>query len=201
MMKKIGTLEGRAYPLRMRDVDTDMIIAAHRLKIIDRKGLGTFVFEKLRTDSANIFDDARFKGACILVAGANFGCGSSREHAVWAMADFGIEVVIAPSFGDLFMANARKNSMLTIALPEEQVDRLMTIAEAQGEVSVDLPGQLITAGVGEVIAFEIDPFQKDCLVRGLDEIELALQLRDDIEAFEARRLQVTPWLAHAGVTS
>jgi 3-isopropylmalate/(R)-2-methylmalate dehydratase small subunit len=200
-MKEISTIEGRAYPLRMRDVDTDVIIAANRLKIIDRKGLGAFVFEKIRTDPTNIFDDGRFNGAHILVAGANFGCGSSREHAVWAMADFGIEVVIAPSFGDLFMANARKNGMLTISLPEEDVDRLMTIAEAGGEVSVDLPGQIITAGAGEVISFEIDPFQKDCLVRGLDEIELALQMENEIETFEERRLRATPWLAHAGVTS
>jgi 3-isopropylmalate/(R)-2-methylmalate dehydratase small subunit len=199
-MRKLNKIRSRAYPLDMRDVDTDVIIAAQRLKIIDRAGLGAFVFEKLRTDPSNVFDDPRYRGAQILLAGPNFGCGSSREHAAWAMGDFGIDIVIAPSFGDLFAGNARKNGMLTIALPQEQVGRLIAVAAAGHEITVDLPGQAITADTGEVIPFDIDPFQKNCLVNGLDEIELALQMQDRIDVHEARRLQARPWLAQASVS-
>lgn len=195
-MKKFSQVRGRAYRLPQQNIDTDVIIAAQHLKTILRTGLGAFAFEKLRIHPDNVFDDVRYAASPILVAGANFGCGSSREHAVWAMADMGIRVVIAPSFGDIFAANAMKNGFLTVVLPQEPLDVLLELAP-EDEITVDLPAQCVTTSAGQSFAFVIDRFQKNCLIDGLDHIDLTLQMQDRIAVYEARRLEQTPWLAEA----
>ena len=195
-MKKISQVSGRAYRLPQQNIDTDVIIAAQHLKTILRTGLGAFAFEKLRTNPDNVFNDARYAGSPILVAGANFGCGSSREHAVWAMADIGIRAVIAHSFGDIFAANATKNGFLTVVLPREQIDLLLDLPP-EGEITVDLPAQCVTTSAGNSFAFDIDGFQKNCLMNGLDHIDLTLQMQNQIAVYEAHRLERTPWLAEA----
>jgi len=178
-MKKISQVSGRAYRLPQQNIDTDVIIAAQHLKTILRTGLGAFAFEKLRTNPDNVFNDARYAGSPILVAGANFGCA-----------------VIAHSFGDIFAANATKNGFLTVVLPREQIDLLLDLPP-EGEITVDLPAQCVTTSAGNSFAFDIDGFQKNCLMNGLDHIDLTLQMQNQIAVYEAHRLERTPWLAEA----
>jgi 3-isopropylmalate/(R)-2-methylmalate dehydratase small subunit len=194
-MEKFTVLTGVAAPLPMINVDTDMIIPKQFLKTIKRSGLGKNLFDEMRytPDGKEVADfvlnKAAYRKASILIAGNNFGCGSSREHAPWAIADFGIRCVIAPSFADIFFNNCFKNGILPIRLPQEQVDKLMKQAEngANATFTVDLENQQITAPDGSKTAFEVDPFRKHCLLNGLDDIGLTLQKADKIEAYEAGR--------------
>jgi 3-isopropylmalate/(R)-2-methylmalate dehydratase small subunit len=184
-MPPVSTIEGRAIPLGLKNVDTDVIIPAHWLKTITREGLGKGAFENLRAEPGNVFDRPEFARAPILIAGDNFGCGSSREHAAWALADLGIAAVIAPSFSDIFAGNAFKNGILTVALPQEAVDRLLQVA-ATDPVTVDLDSQTVTTAFQDRFRFELDAFRKHCLSSGLDEIGLTLASRDSIERYESR---------------
>ena len=193
-MDKVTRVEGRAYPFGMKNVDTDIIIPAHFLKTVTREGLGRGAFEALRKDPANVFDDPRHAGAPIIVAGDNFGCGSSREHAAWALLDMGVKAVIAPSFSDIFSGNAFKNGILTVALPQEAIDRLMEVAETD-PITIDLESQTVTTPFQDRWTFEIDPFRKHCLSEGLDEVGLTLQSNAAIEAYEARQRASQPWVA------
>ena len=193
-MEAVSQVEGRAYPLGLKNVDTDMIIAAEWLKTISRSGLGKGAFAVLRREDGNVFDDPAYAGAPILVAGDNFGCGSSREHAAWAMQDMGIKAVIAPSFSDIFSSNAFKNGILTVVLPQEAIDRLMEVARTD-PIHIDLDSQTVTTPFQDRFAFDLDPFRKHCLANGLDEIGLTLGLGDAITDFEQRDLVLRPWLA------
>ena len=184
-MTGVTAVEGRAYPLGRANVDTDIIIPAEHLKTIAREGLGRFAFETIRAEPGNVFDDPVFAGALILIAGDNFGCGSSREHAVWAMLDIGIRAVIAPSFSDIFASNAFKNGLVTVALPQAAVERLMEVAKEQ-PIRVDLETMTVTTPYQDRFAFEMDPFRRDCLIRGLDEIGLTLESEAAIAAYESR---------------
>ena len=194
-MRPVREIEGRAIPLGRKNVDTDVIIPARWLKTVTREGLGQGAFETIRAEPGNVFDDARFAGAPILIAGDNFGCGSSREHAAWALADLGIACVIAPSYSDIFAGNAFKNGILAVELPPEQVDRLLEVAR-EHPITVDLEHQTVTTPFQDRFAFEIDPFRKHCLIEGLDEVGMTLQRDDAIAAFEARQASAEPWLAH-----
>ena len=193
-MEPVSTIEGRAIPFGAKNVDTDVIIPAHWLKTITREGLGRGAFETLRAQPGNVFDDPDFAGAPILIAGDNFGCGSSREHAAWALLDLGIRAVIAPSFSDIFAGNAFKNGILAVALPQEQVDRLLEVA-CTDPVAIDLDSQTVTTPFQDRFAFEIDAFRKQCLMEGLDEIGLTLARDDAIADYEARQARDMPWLA------
>ena len=195
-MDAFKTLTGIAVPFGAKNVDTDVIIPARFLKTIQRAGLGKGAFATIRENPDNIFDQPRHKGAPVLIAGDNFGCGSSREHAPWALTDMGFRVVIAPSFADIFSGNAFKNGMLLVALPQEQIDRLMEIAETD-EITVDLENQVVTTPYQDRFAFEIDPFRKHCLMNGLDEIGLTQAMDKDIAAFEAKLAADQPWIAGA----
>ncbi len=192
-MQPVSHVEGRAYPLGLKNVDTDIIIPAKWLKTISRTGLGRGAFETLRAVDGNIFDDPEYAGAPILIAGDNFGCGSSREHAAWAMADLGISAVIAPSFSDIFSGNAFKNGLLAIVLPQTAVDRLMEVAKTEA-IHVDLETQTVTTPFQDRFEFEIDPFRKHCLLNGVDEIGLTLQSSDAIAAHETKIAASQPWL-------
>lgn len=195
-MDAVRTVEGRAYPLGVKNVDTDMIIAAEWLKTISRAGLGKGAFEALRRDPGNVFDDPLYAGSPILIAGDNFGCGSSREHAAWALNDMGVQAVIAPSFSDIFSGNAFKNGILTVALPQAAVDRLLEVAKTDA-IHVDLETQTVTTPFQDRFTFEIDPFRKTCLLGGLDEIGLTLA-QDDVIAHYERRVETDrPWLIPA----
>ncbi len=201
-MEKFTTLEGVAAPFPMIDCDTDRIIPARFLKTIKRTGLGKNLFNDVRYDENGaeiadfVLNKPAYREAKLLVAGANFGCGSSREHAPWALSDFGITCVIAPSFADIFYNNSFKNGMLPITLPQEIVDKLMRDAEngENARLSVDLEKQRITRPDGEVIDFEIDAFRKHCLLNGLDDIGLTMQKVDKIAAFEGSAKVSQPWL-------
>ena len=193
-MEPVSTIEGRAIPFGAKNVDTDVIIPAHWLKTITREGLGRGAFETVRAQPGNVFDDPDFAGAPILIAGDNFGCGSSREHAAWALLDLGIRAVIAPSFSDIFAGNAFKNGILAVALPQEQVDRLLEVA-CTDPVAIDLDSQTVTTPFQNRFAFEIDAFRKQCLMEGLDEIGLTLARDDAIADYEARQARDMPWLA------
>ncbi len=195
-MDAFKTLTGIAVPFGAKNVDTDVIIPARFLKTIQRAGLGKGAFATIRENPDNIFDQPRHKGAPVLIAGDNFGCGSSREHAPWALTDMGFRVVIAPSFADIFSGNAFKNGMLLVALPQEQIDRLMEIAETD-EITIDLENQVVTTPYQDRFAFEIDPFRKHCLMNGLDEIGLTQAMDKDIAAFEAKLAADQPWIAGA----
>ena len=197
-MKPISEVEGRAYPLGLKNIDTDIIIPAKWLKTISREGLGRGAFETLRDVSGNVFDDPEYSGAPILIAGDNYGCGSSREHAAWAMADLGISAVIAPSFSDIFSGNAFKNGLLAIELPQAAIDRLMEVAKTD-PIHVDLETQTVTTPFQDRFEFAIDPFRKHCLMNGVDEIGLTLKSIDAISAHEARVAAEQPWLAAASV--
>ncbi|WP_423142345.1 3-isopropylmalate dehydratase small subunit [Parablastomonas sp. CN1-191] len=193
-MEPLREVEGRAIPLGRKNVDTDVIIPAHWLKTISREGLGKGAFETLRTEPGNLFDDSRFAGAPILIAGDNFGCGSSREHAAWAMADLGIRAVIAPSFSDIFSGNAFKNGLLTVVLPQDAVDRLLTVAETD-PIAIDLESQTVTTPFQDRFSFAIDTFRKACLLGGLDEVGMTMKRIDAIAEYERKIAGTQPWLA------
>jgi len=201
-MEKFDKLSGVAAPLPIINVDTDMIIPKQFLKTIKRSGLGVNLFDEMRygDDGAEIPDFVlnrpQYREAQILIAGDNFGCGSSREHAPWAIKDFGIRCIIAPSFADIFHSNCFKNGILPIALPQDQVDLLMREAEkgANARIEVDLEAQTVTTPEGEVLPFEVDAFKKHCLLEGLDDIGLTLAKADAIDAFELRAAQERPWV-------
>jgi 3-isopropylmalate/(R)-2-methylmalate dehydratase small subunit len=193
-MDAVRKVEGRAIPFGRKNVDTDVIIPARWLKTISREGLGKGAFETIREDPENIFDQAEFHGAPILIAGDNFGCGSSREHAAWALLDMGITSVIAPSFSDIFSGNAFKNGILTVALPQEQIDRLLEVAKTD-PITVDLETQTVTTPFQDRFEFEIDPFRKHCLLEGLDEVGLTLTQDAAISAYESRHRREMPWFA------
>ena len=201
-MQKFTKLTGIAAPLPMMNVDTDMIIPKQFLKTIARTGLGKNLFDEMRFDqdgneiSSFVLNQPAYRNAQILVAGENFGCGSSREHAPWALLDFGIRVVIAPSFADIFYNNCFKNGILPIVLPQDQVDMLMEDAArgANATVTVDLENQTISGPDGGTIAFDVDPFRKHCLINGLDDIGLTLEKAAAIDAFEARAAAERPWV-------
>jgi 3-isopropylmalate/(R)-2-methylmalate dehydratase small subunit len=192
-MDPVTIVEGKAYPFGRKNVDTDVIIPAHWLKTITRSGLGRGAFETVRAEPGNVFDDPAWKGAPILIAGDNFGCGSSREHAAWALGDMGVQAVIAPSFSDIFSGNAFKNGIATIVLPQEAIDRLMQVAQTD-EITVDLESQTVTSPFQDRFAFQMDPFRRDCLMKGQDEIGLTLAMADDIGRYEARQAANRPWL-------
>ena len=191
-MEPIRKVEGRAYPLGVKNVDTDMIIAAKWLKGTTRLGMGKGAFEALRQDPDNVFDNPEYAGSPIVIAGDNFGCGSSREHAAWALIDMGVKVVIAPSFSDIFASNAFKNGILTVALPQDAIDRLMEVAVTD-PIDIDLESQSVTTAFQDRFSFEIDPFRKSCLLGGLDEIGLTLESTGGIDSFEKKRAISQPW--------
>ena len=193
-MEPVSHVEGRAIPFGRKNIDTDLIIPARWLKTVTREGLGRGAFETMRSDPDNVFDRAEFAGAPIIVAGDNFGCGSSREHAAWALLDMGVKAVIAPSFSDIFAGNAFKNGILTVALPQEQVDRLLEVAETD-PISIDLEHQTVTTPFQDRFTFEIDPFRKHCLMGGLDEVAITLERNDAITGYEQRMAQLRPWVA------
>lgn len=195
-MEAISVISGRAIPLGLKNIDTDVIIPAHYLKTISRVGLGKGAFETIRAQPGNVFDDPRYAGAPILVAGDNFGCGSSREHAAWAMKDMGITAVIAPSYSDIYSGNAFKNGILAVVLPQEQVDRLLEVAK-EHEITIDLESQTVTTPFQDRFHFEIDAFRKNCLLKGLDEIGLTLAMDKAIATHEARLAAGQPWIGGA----
>lgn len=192
-MKPVQTVAGRAYPLGLKNVDTDIIIPAAWLKTISRSGLGKGAFETIRAVPGNVFDDPEYAGAPILIAGDNYGCGSSREHAAWAMADMGIAAVIAPSYSDIFSGNAFKNGLLAIVLPQAAIDRLMEVAKTD-PIHIDLETQTVTTPFQDRFEFEIDPFRKHCLMHGVDEIGLTLKSDAAIAAHETKLAASQPWL-------
>lgn len=202
-MKPFTTITSIAAPLPMMNVDTDMIIPKQFLKTIKRSGLGKSLFFEMRYDDAGneiedfVLNRRAFRNAEILIAGENFGCGSSREHAPWALLDFGIRCVIAPSFADIFFNNCFKNGILPIVLPREQTEAMMALAErgATATFTVDLERQEIALPDGCTIPFEVDAFRKACLLGGLDDIGLTLRKVDKIAAFETRQLSDRPWLS------
>ncbi len=210
-MKAFTKLNGLSVPLMRSNVDTDAIIPKQFLKSIKRSGFGVNLFDEWRyldpgfpgqdinerqPNPDFVLNHDRYSGAEVLIAGENFGCGSSREHAVWALDDYGIRSVIAPSFADIFFNNSFKCGLLPIALDADTVDRLAAECEANEgySLTIDLAEQTVTTPSGEVLSFEIDQFRKDCLLEGLDEIGLTLQKRGDIESYEAARKQSAPWL-------
>ena len=201
-MEKFIKLEGVAAPLPMINVDTDMIIPKQFLKTIRRTGLGKALFDEMRynpdgSERADfVLNKPQYRNAQILVTGDNFGCGSSREHAPWALLDFGIRCIIAPSFADIFYNNCFKNGILPIKLPQAQVDKLMDDAErgANAIVTVDLEAQEIRGPDGGTIAFEVDAFRRQCLLNGWDDIGLTLRDENKISAYEERRKAQTPWI-------
>lgn len=194
-MQPFTTLSGQAIPFGAANIDTDVIIPARFLKTISRAGLGKGAFAALRENPDNVFDSNA--GAPILIAGHNFGCGSSREHAPWALADLGIRVVISPGFADIFAGNAFKNGLLLVTLPQEAVDRLLEVAREGQPITVDLENQVVTTPFQDRFSFPMDPFRKHCLVNGLDEIGLTLAMTDGIAAHEARLDAERPWIAGA----
>ncbi|WP_299153861.1 3-isopropylmalate dehydratase small subunit [uncultured Tateyamaria sp.] len=201
-MDKFETLTGIAAPMPLVNIDTDMIIPKQFLKTIKRSGLGANLFDEMRFDRQGneipdfVLNQDAYRNAEILVAGDNFGCGSSREHAPWAIKDFGIRCVISTSFADIFYNNCFKNGILPIALPAEAVDVLMRDAEkgANARMTVDLEAQTVTTSDGEVFRFEVDAFKKHCLMEGLDDIGLTMAKADSITAFEAEASQARPWV-------
>jgi 3-isopropylmalate/(R)-2-methylmalate dehydratase small subunit len=201
-MQPFTKLSGVAAPLPMVNVDTDMIIPKQFLKTIKRTGLGSALFFEQRYDASGaekpdfVLNKPAYRTAQILVAGANFGCGSSREHAPWALLDFGIRCVIAPSFADIFYNNCFKNGILPIALPQASVDKLMDDAErgANAVISVDLEKQEIRGPDGGSIKFDVDPFRKQCLLNGWDDIGLTLRNEKKITDFESQRRLSQPWV-------
>jgi 3-isopropylmalate dehydratase small subunit len=200
-MKPVSEISGKAIPFGAKNVDTDIIIPAKWLKTVSRSGLGKGAFETLRSDPANLFDDPTYKGAPILIAGDNFGCGSSREHAAWAIADLGIQAVIAPSYSDIFAGNAFKNGLLAVELPQAAIDRLMIVAAQASDdaapITIDLDSQTVTTIFQDRFTFEIDPFRKECLLAGRDEIGLTMASDGAIAAYEQKMATQQPWLIPA----
>ncbi len=210
-MNKYATFTGIVCPLDRANVDTDAIIPKQFLKSIERSGFGPNLFDEWRyldqgepgQDCSNrplntefVLNKPRYAGSSILLTRDNFGCGSSREHAPWALADYGFKAMIAPSFADIFFNNSFKNGLLPIVLPAETVDELFEAATGERalKMEVDLEGQLLRFGDGREIPFIVDPFRKHCLLEGLDDIGLTLQHADEIQAYEDRRRQQAPWL-------
>jgi len=210
-MDKLNRLTGLVAPLDRANVDTDAIIPKQFLKSIKRAGFGPNLFDEWRyldvgepgMDNSKrpvnpefVLNQKRYQGAQILLARQNFGCGSSREHAPWALLDYGFRVIIAPSFADIFFNNCFKNGILPVVLPETKVDQLFReVAATEGyKLAFDLEAQTLTTPAGEVIRFEVDPFRKHCLLNGLDDIGLTLQHVDAIKAYEAKRRAEAPWL-------
>jgi len=200
-MEKFEKLSGVAAPMPLVNIDTDMIIPKVFLKTIKRSGLGVNLFDEMRYDREGnektefVLNKAQYRDAKILLAGDNFGCGSSREHAPWAIADFGIKCVISTSFADIFFNNCFKNGILPVVLPQDQVKVLMSDAEkgANSIIEVDLEKQTIASSDGEVFTFDVDPFKKHCLLNGLDDIGLTMEKETDITAYEAKASQLFPW--------
>ncbi|GAB4233439.1 MAG: 3-isopropylmalate dehydratase small subunit [Methyloligellaceae bacterium] len=201
-MEKFTQLTGIAAPLNIINIDTDAIIPKQYLKTISRTGLGKALFSEMRyleDGSENpdfVLNKPAYRNAQILIAGENFGCGSSREHAPWALLDFGIRCIIAPSFADIFYNNCFKNGILPIVLPQEDVDKLLDDAErgANARLTIDLEKQEITGPDGGVIKFDIDPFRKHCLLNGLDDIGLTMAKADKIRSYEEKVSAQRPWL-------
>ena len=201
-MEKFTKLTGVAAPMPIRNIDTDMIIPKQFLKTIKREGLGVHLFDEMRyldDGSENpefVLNQDAYRKATIIVAGDNFGCGSSREHAPWALNDFGIKVIISTSFADIFYNNSFKNGMLPIRVDEEMLGKLMDDAErgSNATLTVDLEAQTITGPDGGEVKFDIDPFRKHCLLEGLDDIGLTQQKSDKIDDFETKRKADQPWL-------
>ncbi len=201
-MEKFEKVTGVAAPMPLVKIDTDMIIPKVFLKTIKRSGLGVNLFDEMRYDREGneiedfVLNKPAYRNAEILVAGDNFGCGSSREHAPWALKDFGIKAIISTSFADIFFNNCFKNGILPIVLPQEDVDKLMDDASrgANAQVTVDLENQVITGPDGGEISFEVDAFRKHCLLEGLDDIGLTLEKKASIDAFEAKAAQERPWV-------
>ena len=201
-MQKFGKLKGIAAPLNILNIDTDMIIPKQFLKTIKRSGLGKNLFDEMRYDAAGgekadfVLNQGPYRHAEILVAGDNFGCGSSREHAPWALLDFGIRCVISTSFADIFYNNCFKNGVLPIVVSADDRDALMADAAdtENPELSVDLVAQTIRRPNGVTVSFDIDPFRKTCLLEGLDDIGLTMEKGADIDSFEAKRASAQPWL-------
>ncbi|MEM7619548.1 MAG: 3-isopropylmalate dehydratase small subunit [Pseudomonadota bacterium] len=201
-MEKFKELTGVAAPLPMINVDTDMIIPKQFLKTIHRAGLGKNLFDEMRFDDNGdeiadfVLNKPAYRSAAILVTGDNFGCGSSREHAPWALLDFGIRCIIAPSFADIFFNNCFKNGILPIALPQSEVDKLTDDAKrgANATLTINLENQTIQGPDGGTINFEVDPFRKKCLLEGLDDIGLTFQKKPAIDAFEGSLKVARPWI-------
>ncbi|KZZ55763.1 MAG: 3-isopropylmalate dehydratase small subunit [Oleiphilaceae bacterium] len=213
-MRKFTELKGLVAPLDRANVDTDMIIPKQFLKSIKRTGFGKNLFDELRyldegkpdqscegrpLNEDFVLNQTRYQGSSVLIARQNFGCGSSREHAPWALDDYGFRSVIAPSFADIFFNNCFKNGLLPIVLTEEQVDQLFNEVEAtEGyELDINLDAQTVTTPSGESFSFEVDAFRKHCLLNGLDDIGVTLESEEKIKEYEARRRQETPWLFDA----
>lgn len=210
-MQAFTIVTGKVAPLDRANVDTDAIIPKQYLKSIKKTGFGPFLFDDWRyldkgdldIDPATrrknpgfVLNDARYAGSTVLLARENFGCGSSREHAVWALTDYGFRAVIAPSFADIFFNNSFKNGFFPLALKEAEIDALFAESARSGDfaLTIDLPAQTVSTPGGLKFGFEIDPFRKDCLIRGLDEIGLTLQHADAIRTYEAQRRIDAPWL-------
>lgn len=201
-MEKFDKLTGIAAPMPLVNIDTDMIIPKVFLKTIKRSGLGVNLFDEMRFDRQGneiadfVLNKPQYRETEILVAGDNFGCGSSREHAPWAIKDFGIKCVISTSFADIFFNNCFKNGILPIVLPKEQVDVLMADAEkgANARVTVDLEDQTVTTSDGESFSFEVDSFKKHCLMNGLDDIGLTMEKATSIDTYEEKAAQSRPWV-------
>lgn len=201
-MEKYEKLTGISAPLPLVNIDTDMIIPKQFLKTIKRSGLGVNLFDEMRYDRQGneiadfVLNKPQYREAEILVAGDNFGCGSSREHAPWALKDFGIKAVVSTSFADIFYSNCFKNGILPIVLPQEAVDVLMKDAEkgSNARMTVDLEAQTVTSSDGEVFSFEVDSFKKHCLLNGLDDIGLTMEKAAAIDSFEAAATQARPWV-------
>jgi 3-isopropylmalate/(R)-2-methylmalate dehydratase small subunit len=201
-MEKFETLTGIAAPMPLVNIDTDMIIPKQFLKTIKRSGLGVNLFDEMRYDEDGneipdfVLNKDAYREAEIIVAGDNFGCGSSREHAPWALKDFGIKAVISTSFADIFYNNCFKNGILPIVLPEDAVKALMSDAEkgANARMTVNLEEQTVTSSDGQVFSFELDSFKKHCLLEGLDDIGLTMEKAASIDTFEAQATQARPWV-------
>jgi 3-isopropylmalate/(R)-2-methylmalate dehydratase small subunit len=200
-MEPLNKFEAVAAPLPMINIDTDMIIPKQFLKTIKRTGLGVHAFDEMRYDEQGrevpefVLNQNPYRKAGFLITGENFGCGSSREHAPWALLDFGLRCIIAPGFADIFYNNCFKNGILPMRLPQEDVDKLMQYASEQPnpKMSLNLEEQTLTAG-NHVIKFDIEPFRKQCLLEGLDDIGQSLQKVSHIDAFEEARMQTQPWV-------
>lgn len=194
-MKAIREISGKAYPFGRKNIDTDVIISAEWLKTISREGLGKGCFATLRNEEGNVFEAEAYKGSPILIAGDNFGCGSSREHAAWALLDMGITAVIAPSYSDIFSGNAFKNGILAVALPQEAIDRLMEVAKTD-QITIDLENQTVTTPFQDRFTFEINPFRKHCLLNGLDEVGLTMARDTVISSYEEKARSELSFLAN-----
>ena len=201
-MEKFEKISGIAAPMPLVNIDTDMIIPKVFLKTIKRSGLGVSLFDEMRFDREGneiadfVLNKPQYREASILVAGDNFGCGSSREHAPWALADFGIKVIVSTSFADIFFNNCFKNGILPIILPQDQVDVLMQDSEkgSNARIEVDLEAQTITSSDGDTFSFEVDEFKKHCLLNGLDDIGLTMEKAASIDTFEAKASAARPWV-------